>query len=121
MKKALNLLALFALGLASAAHAQAVRHQDPASKEAAIEAKQQYVGAASVDKTTNCTYAFTSGSGNTYLKHCVTKKRKHCGVRELFRYRISVKATHSAIAILPRSITTTPVTETAAIGKLRLG
>ncbi len=57
---------------ATATRAQAARHLDPAREQAAIEAKQQYVGAASPDATTTCKYTFTSGTGNKYLKYCVT-------------------------------------------------
>ncbi len=72
MKKSTHLVALFVLTVASLANAQRVPQQDPASKQASIEAKQQYVGAASPDATTTCTYTFTSGTGNKYMKYCVT-------------------------------------------------
>ncbi len=59
---------------ATATRAQAARHLDPAREQAAaLEAKQQYVGAASPDSTTTCTYTFTSGTGDKFLKYCVTK------------------------------------------------
>ncbi len=72
MKKSVYLVATFALLLA-AARGQGVAPQDSASLEVAREAKQQYVGALSPDSTTTCTYPFTSGTGNTYMKYCVTK------------------------------------------------
>lgn len=72
MKKSVYLVATFALLLA-AAQGQRVAPLDSASLEAAREAKQQYVGALSPDATTTCTYPFTSGTGNTYMKYCVTK------------------------------------------------
>lgn len=58
---------------ATATRAHAARIQDPAREQAALEAQQQYVGAASPDATTTCTYTFTSGTGDKYLKYCVTK------------------------------------------------
>ena len=73
MKRSLYLVATFALLLASAAQGQRTTPQDSASLEAAREAKQQYVGGLSADATTTCTYPFTSGTGNAYMKYCVTK------------------------------------------------
>jgi hypothetical protein len=72
LKNSLQLIALLVLSLPTAVHAQAIRHQDSAREQAAIEAKQQYVGAASPDATTTCSFTFTSGTGNKYLKYCVT-------------------------------------------------
>lgn len=71
MKRSMYLLATFALMLAGAAQGQAAL--DSATLEAAREAKQQYVGALSIDATTTCTYPFTSGTGNAFMKYCVTK------------------------------------------------
>jgi hypothetical protein len=73
MKKSAQVIALFALTLASLANAQRARQQDPATQQAALEGQQQFVGNLSPDATTTCTYTFTSGSGNTFLKYCVTK------------------------------------------------
>ena len=44
----------------------------PAQTAAEIN-KIQYEGIFSPDATSTCSYTFTSGSGNTYVKYCVTK------------------------------------------------
>jgi hypothetical protein len=72
MKKSMQLIAMFVLSLATAAHSQMARHQDPAGEQAAREAKLQYVGAASPDATTTCSFTFTTGTGNKFMKFCVT-------------------------------------------------
>ncbi len=71
MKKLMYLLTILAVSL-TFAQAQSAHPQDAASKEAAIRAKQLYVGAASPATSTTCTYNFTSGTGNKFLKYCVT-------------------------------------------------
>jgi hypothetical protein len=71
MKKSIHLLVAFALAAATSAFAQ--KSESASAHAAALEAKQQYVGAASVDATTTCTYNFTAGTGNKYIKYCVTK------------------------------------------------
>jgi hypothetical protein len=65
--KTLNAIAVFAISVAGLVHAQDGRQQ------AAIEAKQQYVGAASPDVTTACAFNFNSGTGNKFMQYCVTK------------------------------------------------
>lgn len=65
--KTLNAIAVFAISVAGLVHAQDGRQQ------AAIEAKQQYVGAASPDVSTACAFTFTSGTGNKFMQYCVTK------------------------------------------------
>jgi hypothetical protein len=65
--KTLNAIAIFAISVAGMVHAQDSR------QAAAIEAKQQYVGAASPDVSTSCAFNFTSGTGNKFLQYCVTK------------------------------------------------
>jgi hypothetical protein len=72
MQKSMQLIAISVLSLTTGAHAQRARHQDPARDQAAIEAKQQYVGAASPDSTTTCSFSFSSGDDNKFLKYCVT-------------------------------------------------
>ena len=69
--KTLSAIAIFAITVAGMVHVQDASLE--ARREAAIEAKQQYVGAASPDASTTCTYTFTSGTGNKFLKYCVTK------------------------------------------------
>ena len=77
MKKLMYLLTILAVSLTTthaqvrASHPQSAA-SDAVSKEAAIRAKQLYVGAPSPDTTTTCTYSFTSGTGNKFLKYCVT-------------------------------------------------
>lgn len=73
MKKSVYLIATFALLLVAVMQAQRTQKAGPAAQEAALEAKHQYVGALSPDATTTCTYTFTSGTGNAYMKYCVTK------------------------------------------------
>src|ERR1700683_3966624 len=72
MKKSTQLIAMFVLSLATAAHSQTARHPDPAMEQVAREAKLQYVGAASPDSTTTCSFNFTTGTGNKFMKYCVT-------------------------------------------------
>jgi hypothetical protein len=43
------------------------------AQTAAEANKNQYIGIVSPDSTTACTYPFTSGSGNAFIKYCVTK------------------------------------------------
>jgi hypothetical protein len=64
---------LLAITFAAAAFAQDVRQDNRALQQSAIEAKQKYVGNASPDASTKCAFTFTSGSGNKFLKYCVTK------------------------------------------------
>jgi len=73
VKRTLCLVSLFAITLAGAALAQVGRQDNRGLQQSAIEAKQQYVGNASRDATTKCSFTFTSGSGNKFLKYCVTK------------------------------------------------
>ena len=73
MNKSAHVIALFALTVASLANAQRARQQDPATQQAALERQQRFVGNVSPDATTTCTYTFTSGTGNKFLKYCVTK------------------------------------------------
>ena len=69
--KTLNAIAIFAISVAGVVHAQDAGPD--ARRQAAVEAKQQFVGAASPDVATSCTYNFTSGTGNKFMKYCVTK------------------------------------------------
>jgi hypothetical protein len=69
--KTLNAIAIFAISVAGVVHAQDA--SPDARRQAAVEAKQQFVGAASPDVATSCTYNFTSGTGNKFMKYCVTK------------------------------------------------
>jgi hypothetical protein len=69
--KTLSAIAIFAITAAGMVHAQDASLE--ARRQAAIEAKQQYVGAASPDTSTTCAFTFTSGTGNKFLKYCVTK------------------------------------------------
>jgi hypothetical protein len=73
MKKSVYLITTFALLLVPAMQGQRMQKPDPAAQEAALEAKKQYIGLISPDTTTTCSYTFTSGTGNTYMKYCVTK------------------------------------------------
>jgi hypothetical protein len=73
MKKSACLITTFAVLLVPAMQGQRMQKPDPAAEEAALEAKKQYIGLMSPDATTTCTYTFTSGTGNTYMKYCVTK------------------------------------------------
>jgi hypothetical protein len=72
VKKILLHSRFFALTFATAALAQGVRQNNQA-QQAQIEAKQQDVGNASENATTKCSYTFTSGTGNKFMKYCVTK------------------------------------------------
>jgi len=72
VKKVLWAAVLCSLSLAITLQAQ-VHQQDPTAQQAARENKLQYVGNVSPDATTTCTYNFTSGTGNKFLKYCVTK------------------------------------------------
>ena len=63
MKRVLFLVTLFVLSLA--AHGQA--------QTAAAANKNQYVGLISPDSTTTCTYPFSAGTGNAFIKYCLTK------------------------------------------------
>jgi hypothetical protein len=73
MKNSAYLIATFALLLVPAFQGQRIQKPDPAAEEAAFEAKKQYIGLISPDATTTCSYTFTSGTGNAYMKYCVTK------------------------------------------------
>lgn len=73
MKKALFSFAILTLSLTAAAQSRPNRQVNPAEQEAAIEAKKQYIGGVSPDATTACSFTFTSGTGNKFLKFCVTK------------------------------------------------
>jgi hypothetical protein len=68
--KTLNAIAVFAISVAGMVHAQ---EAPDARQQAAIEAKQQYLGGVSPDASTACAFTFTSGTGNKFLKYCVTK------------------------------------------------
>jgi len=59
--------------LATLTFAQSASQNRAAAIQAARDAKQQYVGVASPDATTTCTYSFTSSTANKFLKYCVTK------------------------------------------------
>jgi hypothetical protein len=63
VKQILCLTFLFVLSLATFGQAQT----------AAEANKNRYVGIVSPDSTTTCTYTFTSGTGNAFIKYCVTK------------------------------------------------
>jgi hypothetical protein len=78
MTKTLCVLTLFTVALANLAQAQAganavVGKEDPVKHQAALEAKKQFVGAVSPDATTACSFTFSGGTGNKFLKFCVTK------------------------------------------------
>lgn len=68
--KTLNAIAIFAISVAGIVHAQ---NSAESRQAAAIEAKQQFVGGMSPDVSTSCAYTFTSGTGNKFMKYCVTK------------------------------------------------
>jgi len=72
VKKSMQLIAVFILRLATAAPAQAAPHQDRAGEQAAIEAKQQYVGPASPYSSTACSFTYSCGDDNKFMKYCVT-------------------------------------------------
>jgi hypothetical protein len=72
MKKSMQLIAMFILSLATAAPAKIEPHQDRARELAAIEAKQQYVGAAGPYSSTTCSFTYSSGDDNKFMKYCVT-------------------------------------------------
>ena len=63
MKRVLFSVTLIVLSLATLGRAQT----------AAEANKNQYVGIVSPDSTTTCTYPFTAGTGNAFIKYCVTK------------------------------------------------
>jgi hypothetical protein len=65
VKQVLFLVTLFVLSLGIATPGQA--------QTAAEANKSQYVGIISPDSTTTCTYPFTAGTGNAFIKYCVTK------------------------------------------------
>lgn len=75
MKHYRYLLAAFAITVALAAHAQttrpSVRQRDEAAEQANLAAKQKFV-TPSPDATTTCTYQFSGGTGNKFVKYCVT-------------------------------------------------
>jgi len=72
VKKIVYVIALVA-ALSTITFAQSASADKAAANQTAREAKQQYVGVASPDATTTCTYNFTSGTANKFLKYCVTK------------------------------------------------
>jgi hypothetical protein len=72
MKKSTQLIAMFVLSLATAAHSQTARHPDAAAEQVAREAKLQYIRGASPDATTTCSFNFSTGTGNKFMKYCVT-------------------------------------------------
>jgi hypothetical protein len=63
VKQILLLAVIFVLSLATFGQAQT----------AAEANKKQYVGIVSPDSTTTCTYPFTAGTANAFIKYCVTK------------------------------------------------
>ncbi|MGA8313635.1 MAG: hypothetical protein WB755_26665 [Terriglobales bacterium] len=73
MKRALLAVTVLALGCAAFGQSRAPRSTTATSDQAALERKLGYVGNASIDATSTCTYTFTSGTGLKYLKYCVTK------------------------------------------------
>jgi hypothetical protein len=74
MKKQILAVTILFASIASLAQVQDARRNDPVLEQAASDAKQQYISpSTSSDATSTCSYNFTSGSGNTYLKYCVTK------------------------------------------------
>jgi len=73
--------------LATLTFAQSASQNRAAAIQAARDAKQQYVGVASPDATTTCTYSFTSGTANKFLKYFVTKNG-YCAVPESLGGRI---------------------------------
>jgi hypothetical protein len=73
MTKILRAFTLFAVTVASLGYAQVAPKESLVSQQAALEAKQQFISSGSIDATTTCSFTFTSGSGNKFLKYCVTK------------------------------------------------
>lgn len=59
--------------MVASAQSRPVHRVDPVAEQAPVEAKQHYVFEGSRDATTGCSFTFTSGSGNKFLKFCVTK------------------------------------------------
>jgi len=72
MKSTLFAVTLFALFFVATIQAQVARSETPASRQAAIEAAQQYV-VDSPDATVTCSFNFTANTGNKFIKYCVTK------------------------------------------------
>jgi hypothetical protein len=68
VNRTLCAVALFVLSLAPMAAAQS---QSDAAQQAAIEAKQQFVGPV-FDSTTTCSFNFSAGTGIKFIKYCVT-------------------------------------------------
>ena len=74
MSRILCTLSVCALTLSSMLQAQVGRKtEDPVKHQAALEAKKQFVGTLSPDATTTCSFTFTGGTGNKFVKYCVTK------------------------------------------------
>ncbi len=63
---------LFALSLVTLATAQQASQETAAARQAAIDAKQQYV-VDSPNATVVCSFNFSANSGNKFIKYCVTK------------------------------------------------
>jgi hypothetical protein len=72
MKKSMQRIAMFILSLATVAPAKIAPHQDLATEQAAIDAKQQYVGPAGPYSSTTCSFTYSSGDDNKFMKYCVT-------------------------------------------------
>ena len=74
MTKTLLQITLLTLSLATLANAQVGnKKEDPATHQAALDAKKKFVGNVSPDATTTCTFTFSGGTGNKFLQYCVTK------------------------------------------------
>jgi len=71
--RSLSVVTFLCVSFVTLTQAQVARQNEGVSEQVLRENKQQYVGNVSSDATTTCSYTFTSGSGNTYLKYCVTK------------------------------------------------
>jgi hypothetical protein len=73
MKTALLIVSVLCLACSSLAQGGAPRKTKPETTAADLEAQSQFVGVLSPDATTACSFTFTSGTGLTFLKYCVTK------------------------------------------------
>jgi hypothetical protein len=73
MKTALLVVSMLFLACSSFAQGQAPRKTKPQSTAADLEAQRQFIGVLSPDATSTCSFNFTSGTGLTFLKFCVTK------------------------------------------------
>lgn len=72
MNRILSAITLLVLSTITLANAQMARHEDAASRQAALDAKQQYV-VHSADATVVCSFNFSANTGNKFIKYCVTK------------------------------------------------